>query len=164
MIPAAPPGAVRFNPPPTWTAPSGFDPRRGHLSDPTWPAPPEGWPFWVMDPAAAVVGQPGGPTTTLPRGRLEGGEKRRLFITLGVIALVVVALVWAGASGNNDEEAAPGVGSCWTGGQQAYLVPCSSARAEYIVGSVVTNADQCPVTSPGYLEEGDAVLCLRPID
>ncbi len=163
MIPAPPAGAVRFNAPPTWTVPQGFDPRRGHLSDPAWPAPPEGWSFWITDPAAAVAS--GVPTTTLPRGRLEAGERRRLVITLGGIALVIVLLVWAAvSSGGSEEEATPGVGSCWTGGEWVDMVPCSSADAEYVVESKVGSPEQCPMSSPGYLEEGDDILCLAPLD
>lgn len=163
MIPAAPAAAVRFNPPPTWQAPAGFDPRRGHLSDPAWPAATEGWEFWVTDPGAPV-GLNGAPTTTLPRGRLEAGERRRLVLTLGGLAVLVVVLVWAGVVGGKDDEVATGVGSCWTGGAWAEPVSCDAADAAYVVESKVSTPQLCPVSSPGYLEDGDDVLCLRPLD
>lgn len=163
MIPAAPEGAVRFNPPPTWSAPRGFDPRRGHLSDPTWPAPPEGWPLWVADSSAVLVG-PDGPTTTLPRGTLEAGERKRMLLVGGGFALAVGLLIWFGLSGGLDDSAQqPGVGTCWTSGEWVDVVPCSSDRAAYVVHSVVSTVGECPPGASSYVENGDDVLCLRPV-
>ncbi|QOR71720.1 hypothetical protein IM660_05430 [Ruania alkalisoli] len=39
----------RFNPPPGWQVPSGFVPTPGWQPDPSWPAAPAGWNFWVDD-------------------------------------------------------------------------------------------------------------------
>jgi hypothetical protein len=41
---------ISFNAPPNWPVPPGFDPRRGHLYDPTWPPAPIDWEFWVKTP------------------------------------------------------------------------------------------------------------------
>jgi hypothetical protein len=40
-IPAAPGPEWLFAAPPTWTAPPGFDPRKGYVVDPTWPPAPD---------------------------------------------------------------------------------------------------------------------------
>lgn len=161
MIPAEPTEGVRFNPPPAWTVPAGFDPRRGHLADPAWPTPPDGWAFWVTDPAA-TVGQSGVPTTTVPRGHLEAGERRRLVLTLCGVALFIGLIVWASMSGGKDEELT-GVGSCWAGDERVYPMSCDSANADYIVETEVTTPEQCPMSSSGYVEEGDNVLCLKSL-
>ncbi len=43
--------AQRFNPPPGWHVPAGFTPTPGWQPDPSWPAAPTGWNFWVDDAA-----------------------------------------------------------------------------------------------------------------
>ncbi|UFU03886.1 hypothetical protein LQF12_04555 [Ruania suaedae] len=41
----------RFNPPPGWQVPAGFTPPQGWQPDPSWPAAPAGWNYWVDDAA-----------------------------------------------------------------------------------------------------------------
>lgn len=46
---------VRFNPPPNWPQPpAGWMPPPGWKPDPSWPSPPDGWPLWLPDDAAAA--------------------------------------------------------------------------------------------------------------
>lgn len=166
MIPAPPPGvATRFSPPPTWAVPTGFDPRRGHLPDPTWPAAPEGWTFWVPD-AEAGRERAQVPTASLPVPTgLVRGERRRLGITLGALAVLVVGVIWlASATGDDDGREAPGVGSCWAERSGGWLseVPCGPGRADYVVVEVAATPEQCGLSTDGYVEiEGD-ILCLEP--
>lgn len=159
MIPAAPDVGVRFNPPPAWTVPAGFDPRRGHLTDPAWPTAPEGWSFWVADP---VLGRERAtlPSATLPRGKLESGERRRVLIALACLVGVGGLVVWG--SSISDDEVTTGVGSCWTGGGE-WLKPvsCDSSDAAYVVEERVSTPDACPASTPVYLEDRDDILCLR---
>lgn len=147
MISAAPGGGADtvFNAPPGWLTPAGFDPRRGHLPDPTWPAAPAGWQFWVARP------QPRGLVPALKRGwwgPAVGGAV--------VVLLVLVALLH-GPSSPTD-----GVGSCWTEGSGGRLtsVDCSSSRAMYRVSSVVARPELCSKPSPGYLEGATGFECL----
>jgi len=44
--------AYRFNPPPGWQVADGFTPGNDWRPDPTWPAAPDGWEFWVAVPDA----------------------------------------------------------------------------------------------------------------
>jgi hypothetical protein len=44
--------AYRFNPPPGWQVADGFTPGNDWRPDPSWPAAPEGWEFWVAVPDA----------------------------------------------------------------------------------------------------------------
>ncbi|MGB8020737.1 MAG: SHOCT domain-containing protein [Candidatus Nanopelagicales bacterium] len=46
--------AHRFNPPPGWQVPDGFTPDRDWRPDPTWPAAPDGWDFWLPEPSAGT--------------------------------------------------------------------------------------------------------------
>lgn len=163
MIAVGPDAGVRFNPPPTWTVPAGFDPRRGHLADPAWPTAPEGWSFWVTDP---TVGREAAtrPSAALPRGRLESGERRRLGIALACAAAIAALVFWA-ASMSDSPEARAGIGSCWTDGSDfVNQVPCGSARAAYVVEREVSRPEQCPPGPAGYLEVGETFLCLRSLD
>ena len=150
MIPAPPPGAVRFNPPPQWLAPEGFDPRRGHLVDPAWPPAPEDWELWVPD--APPVG----------RGLL-GSERLRLLGGLAVAALAVFLAFqfFTGGSGGSST----GVGSCWSGveGGEMDPVPCDSSRATHQIESRVSNPDDCPLTSGGYFVDGNSYLCVKRV-
>lgn len=47
--------AYRFNPPPGWDVPDGFTPDGEWKPDPSWPAAPEGWPFWVAEQETATA-------------------------------------------------------------------------------------------------------------
>ncbi|HEX6887167.1 MAG TPA: SHOCT domain-containing protein [Candidatus Nanopelagicales bacterium] len=58
--------AYRFNPPPGWDVPSGFSPGEGWAPDPTWPAAPEGWEFWLAEPVAPPP--PPGPAASATAG------------------------------------------------------------------------------------------------
>ena len=42
--------AYRFNPPPGWQVADGFTPGNDWRPDPSWPAAPDGWEFWVAVP------------------------------------------------------------------------------------------------------------------
>ena len=160
MIPAPPERpAVVFNPPPGWSAPAAFDPRRGHLVDPSWPAAPQGWAFWVADPSAGPE-RATLPSVALPRAPGEGRrERRRLVVILGVVAVVVVGGgVWAAVA----PEPVPAVGTCWSGsGEWVNEVPCGSAEAEFAAVLRTTSPEACPASSDSYLEFGDAILCLE---
>lgn len=146
MIPPAPEGSVRFNPPPEWAVPEGFDPRQGHLADPTWPTPSSDWPFWLPD------------TTAAPHRGLRRSEMVRLVATLGVVVLAVVLMVT-----QIEGDPPTGVGSCWTGAEGGSMEPvhCRSSRATHTVESRVSNPSLCPATSGGYFEDGDGYLCVR---
>ncbi|GEA87226.1 LppU/SCO3897 family protein [Cellulomonas cellasea] len=148
-IPFAPGVDARFTAPPGWAVPAGFDPRRGHLPDPAWPAAPDGWEFWAAPPApgrAAGFVASAGPT------RLALG---------GILAVVAVALVLGQVRG--DDGATDGVGSCWSAGTtDVRAVGCDDSAAAYRVTSVVDSAVSC--TGPaGYLEDGSRLLCLEAI-
>lgn len=80
-VPTAPDVDAVFVPPPGWSVPAGFDPRRGHLPDPAWPAAPEGWEFWAAPP---VPGRVAGFVASVGPERLVLG---------GVLATVAVVLV-----------------------------------------------------------------------
>lgn len=162
MIPAPPAGAVRFNPPPGWDVPVGFDPRRGHLPDPTWAPPPPDWEFWVPDSGAGRYPVTL-PSATLPPGPAPSRERwRTVFIVLGVLAVAVGLALWASAAGGSSGAA---VGSCWTGveGGQMEEVPCGSSRATHQVEDRVSDVVECPLTSDGYFEDGNAFLCVKPL-
>lgn len=140
---------LRFNPPPGWDAPYGFDPRKGHLLDPAWPPPPPGWELWVRPPRSEhrdnVLTRVGAP-------RLVGG-----LLIAGLAVLLIFHSV--------DSSTTPtGVGSCWAAGtgagDQFEAVRCDSDRAEYTVDSEVADPSQCPVTSAMYFETGGVVQCL----
>ncbi|MGW6128929.1 LppU/SCO3897 family protein [Cellulomonas sp. NPDC055163] len=148
-IPLAPGTDAAFAPPPGWTVPAGFDPRRGHLPDPAWPAAPEGWEFW-----------------TAPRnpGRAAGfvaGVGPTKLILGGVLAVVAVFLVLGQVF--DDDVATDGMGSCWSAGTtDVRAVACGDSAAVYRVTSVVESAVSC--TGPaGYLEDGTRFLCLEAI-
>lgn len=150
MIPAPPLGAVLFNAPAEWKAPAGFDPRRGHLMDPSWPPAPEGWQFWVPD-------------TSAERRGLAGSERLRLLGGLGVAALGIFLAFqfFTGGAGG----VPTGVGSCWSGVESGEMeaVACDSPRATHRIESRVLNPEDCPVTSNGYFEDGNAYLCVKRV-
>lgn len=160
-MPAAPDAGVRFNPPPGWTVPAGFDPRRGHLADPAWPAAPEGWAFWVPDAAAGreSVTQGTLPSATVPRGRFEPGERRKVMIGLACLGVVAAFIIWGIAGGGDD--VSTGIGSCWSGGDRLTAVSCDSSEATYVVREIVDTPDQCPMSSPGYIEYSGDILCMH---
>ncbi len=146
-----------FNPPPTWNAPTGLDPRLGHPLDPAWPDPPVGWELWTARQR---------PARTL-HSRLESVGVARLL--LAVVGLVVLALfvihAVSGSSGTSD-----GVGSCWTndGGGSYATVSCSSDRGTRRATAEVSTPDLCPATADdgGYLvdsTDASKVLCLAVI-
>jgi hypothetical protein len=160
MIPDPPDGAaVVFNPPPGWSTPMGFDPRRGHLADPTWPSPPEGWAFWVADSSAGPE-RAALPSVALPPTKEQAGkERRRLVIILGVVGLIMGGAIFLAV---NTPEPVPDVGSCWSGnGDWLNEVPCGP-EADYVAVKQATTPQGCRFSSGGYLEFGDAFLCLEP--
>ena len=46
---------LKFNPPPGWPLPWGFEPPPGWEPDPAWPEPPPGWPLWIGSDAPRVL-------------------------------------------------------------------------------------------------------------
>lgn len=148
-VPQAPSAGadVAFQAPPGWTVPAGFDPRRGHLVDPAWPAAPDGWQWWA--PA--------------PRPRGFGAWVRRAGwgpLLLGSL-LIGFFLILA------FDESSPvdGVGSCWTSAGQTdgsfVPVDCTDTSAEVVVDSVVTSPDQCPFTEMYFEVGSSSYQCLR---
>lgn len=81
-----------FNPPPGWTGmPSKeWRPATKWTPDPTWPTPPEGWPFWV-DQTGRPVATPNG---LYPAKPMSTGEK-----VTGCGCLVVIAFLLFSACG-----------------------------------------------------------------
>jgi hypothetical protein len=159
VIPVGPDAAVRFNPPPGWVVPAGFDPRRGHLADPAWPSAPEGWAFWVPDATLGRESVQGSlPSATLPRGKVEPRERRRVVIALACVAVVAILGFWGASAG--DDDVSTGAGSCWTdaGGDQVEAVSCDSSRAAYVVDEVVGTPGQC---SASYIEYEGSILCMH---
>lgn len=158
MIPEPTPGAVLFNPPPGWAVPNGFDPRRGHLVDPAWPSPPNGWSFWVPDPAGGRE-RASLPTAVLPQAPEERRRaNRRLAIALGGTGVVLAAVLWWAVT----DSQGPGVGSCWTTAGDDWLeeVSCDGAAVDFVVVERTTSPDACPASAWDYLELGSDVLCL----
>ncbi|WP_448630079.1 hypothetical protein [Cellulomonas soli] len=159
MMPAAPPvpsstppgAGTSFQAPPGWQVPSGFDPRRGHLVDPAWPAAPEGWQFWAPTP------RPGG---------FLGWVKRAGWgpILLGsLLLLIAIALV---TTGGDTSDTGTGVGSCWSADSptsQFHTVDCASDAAQYEVISEVGSVQECADPQGPYFEVGSLVQCLREV-
>ncbi len=58
--------AHRFNPPPGWQVEQGFTPSNDWRPDPSWPAAPEGWEFWVAVPDPPPPAPPADPPTGDP--------------------------------------------------------------------------------------------------
>lgn len=140
---------VQFNPPPGWTPPPGFDPRRGHLFDPTWPAAPAGWEFWV-------------PMVRPPR--MNRSQRKQLALALG-IAVVLTALLMFALPRSAGGEVPTGLGSCWAQASSGYeAVRCSSDEATLRIEREVSDPSSCPESSPGYFESGGVVQCLVPVD
>lgn len=104
---------TRFNPPPGWDVPENFSPDPGWAPDPTWPAPPENWQWWVPEPAppapttaapAFVIpprpddGAPDAVDPVPPATRVRGGAGRKALVPALVAgAVLLVAGVGAGA-------------------------------------------------------------------
>jgi hypothetical protein len=148
MIPAAPAEGrdIVFNPPPGWATPPGFDPRRGHLVDPAWPAAPADWQFWATRPK--------------PRGLVAALKRGWWGPALGGLAVIALVLVLGSTSPSSP---ADGVGSCWaqsSGSSRFTSVDCSSDSARYRVSAVVSNPDACGSDTVGYFEDTDSVECL----
>src|SRR3954451_12814203 len=59
------PEGYEFHAPPGWSVPGpDWTPPAGWTPDPNWPPAPEGWTFWVLEPAAPVASQPIPPPPT----------------------------------------------------------------------------------------------------
>lgn len=153
-IPAAPDPTWQFATPPAWPAPPGFDPRKGHVVDPTWAAAPEGWQFWVRPVIPAEA----------RRRNWSGVPWWRVALGAAALLLAVSRFFTGGSSG-----ADTGVGSCWSQDSGSKYVPvsCSDSSATYRVVSQVGSPDSCPQTSDSYLDsavDGDSRYeCLVPI-
>ena len=159
MIPVAPPVpataassvGTSFQAPPGWDVPRGFDPRRGHLVDPAWPAAPADWQFWGPSPR---------PRGFLPWVRRVGWGP----LVLGTILLLVVVAV--ATTDDTTSSQGSGVGSCWsaqTPTSEYFSIDCDSPDAQYQVVSEVGSAEDCGTSSDGYFEVGDIVQCLREV-
>jgi hypothetical protein len=142
-VPQAPGPEFVFAAPPGWSAPQGFDPRRGHVVDPSWPAAPDGWQFWTLP---VVHG-----SARLGNGLNKIGKVRILF---GAIALIVVLSRLSGLFGDGP---ATGVGSCWDAGDGSKSAPvdCSDSAAQYRVIAEVADPNVCPEASDTYLDSKD---------
>jgi hypothetical protein len=155
VLPPAPGPEYVFTPPPSWGTPEGFDPRRGHVVDPSWPSAPDGWQFWTLP----IVP----PATRFGNGLNRIGKGRILF---GAIALVFVVIRLGGLFGGGP---ATGVGSCWEGanGSKSKPVDCSDSSAKFRVIAQTPDPYQCPAASDSYLdskEDGASrYKCLVPI-
>jgi hypothetical protein len=155
VIPQAPGPDFVFTPPPSWGAPTGFDPRKGHVVDPAWPPPPDGWQFWTLP----VVS----PATRLGNGLNKVGKLRIVF---GVLAALFLVSRLTGLFGGGPST---GVGSCWeeSNGTKSAVVDCSDSAARYKVIAEEPDPSQCPANSDSYLdskEDGDArYKCLVPV-
>jgi hypothetical protein len=155
VLPQAPGPDFVFTPPPTWGAPAGFDPRRGHVVDPSWPPAPDGWQFWTLP----IVS----PSTRLGNGLNKVGKVRIVF---GVLALLFVGLRLVGGFGGDPPS---GVGSCWkvADGSKYTVVDCTDSSARYRVIAEAPDPNQCPASSDSYLdskEDGAArYKCLVPV-
>jgi hypothetical protein len=154
-LPPAPGPEYVFTPPPSWTAPQGFDPRRGHVVDPSWPPAPDGWQFWTRPILPSA--------TRFADGLNKVGKARILF---GAVALILVVVRLGGFFGGGP---ATGVGSCWEGanGSKSKPVDCSDSSAQYRVIAQTSDLDQCPAAADSYLDtEKDGASrykCLEPI-
>jgi hypothetical protein len=149
-IPAELVAGSRFVAPPGWEVPAGFDPRLGHLPDPTWPAAPTGWAFWV---APTPPGKTAGFVAKVGATRLVIG---------GILAAIAVMLVLGQIFDDSPE--ADGVGSCWAEGTSSVeSVPCGSSAAAYRVTKVASSSDACDGPE-GYLSDGTQFLCLEAVD
>jgi hypothetical protein len=146
-IPPATSADLEFNPPPNWPAPAGFDPRRGHTVDPTWPEPPIGWTFWTKSAKQAS----GSWITRVGRRRLLSGTLTTLIAIFFLIQHFTTASIPSG------------VGSCWapvgSSTEKFEPVRCGSTEAMYKVEKLVSNAADCPDTSEGYFEDNGKFLC-----
>ncbi len=153
-IPPAPGPEWTFNPPPSWAA-LGYDPRSGLPPDPTWPAPPVGWQFWVKTkvPAAAkgsIVRRVGGP---------------RVVIAAAVVLVVIAFAVNSFA--HSAHSPSLGVGSCWklASGTEYAPVDCNDGAATDKVISVVSDPADCPGSGDYLRSEDDSdhsIQCLGP--
>ena len=121
--------------PPKLARPPGFDPRRGHLVDPSSASSaPPGWQFWV-----------------------SVAPQRRPMSLLSKIALAIGILMALGAAGRLihtvDAATTPsGVGSCWTAKNSTGTITpvrCSDRTAHYTVVSEVASEADCPAIAVG---------------
>jgi hypothetical protein len=155
VLPQAPGPEFVFTPPPSWSAPLGFDPRRGHVVDPAWPPAPDGWQFWTLPIVSKAA-------------RFGNGLNRigKVRIVFGVIALLFVFSRLGGLFGHDP---ATGVGSCWevADGSKYAPVDCSHSSAQFKVNAEESDPTDCPATSESYLdskEDGAArYKCLVPV-
>jgi hypothetical protein len=95
-IPDAPGPDYAFTPPPNWPAPPGFDPRRGHIVDPTWPEPPPDWQFWTKAAVPVAV---------------RAGVSRGTWVRIAIGVVILIFVVSRFVSGGSD--AGTHTGSCW---------------------------------------------------
>jgi hypothetical protein len=155
VIPQAPGPEFVFTPPPSWNAPAGFDPRRGHLVDPVWPPAPDGWQFW---------NQPVIPPATRFMSRLNSVGKVR--IVIGVLAVLFVLSRFFGVFGGGPPT---GLGSCWKGADGSKYTPvdCSDSSAQYKVNAEESDPALCPPPADSYLDSkkdgASRYKCLVPI-
>lgn len=88
---------MRFNPPPNWPVPSGWSPGAGRQIDPSWPAPPVGWQFWIAEQDSPDVAAPTSeridppPESSPPPTSSVGVRPRRW--SPGILAGAAAALV-----------------------------------------------------------------------
>lgn len=91
---------MRFNPPSNWPVPPGWSPGPGRRVDPSWPAPPPGWQFWVVDEQSSKVEEewPGQGAASEPRGTEARRRVSRSMMHAGIVATVVALVALVGVA------------------------------------------------------------------
>lgn len=89
---------MRYNAPPNWPVPPGWSPGPGRKVDPSWPPPPPGWEFWVVDETEPprTAARPFEPIVAPPVGAYgseSGVAVRRWWSRPAVLAAAAVAAV-----------------------------------------------------------------------
>ena len=143
-----------FNPPPMWSTFPGFDPRLGHLPDPTWPPAPAGWVWWVPNPAMAVAYVPKAPSKV---------RKPLLIVFGGLIAMVMIGGLVANLFNGWMDEPTTGVGSCWAPeGKGLKSVSCKSSQATMRMVGDVKSPSMCPRGTTEVTARNATYVCLTP--
>jgi hypothetical protein len=143
-----------FNPPPTWRTFPGFDPRLGHVPDPTWPPAPADWVWWVPNPARAYAYAPP------PRSKYRKPLRVVLF---GLVAMVMITGFVANLFNGWADRPTTGVGSCWApDGKGLIAVSCKSDRATYTLVGDVKSPSSCPPETTEVTARNATYVCLTP--
>lgn len=147
---------MRYNPPPNWPVPPGWSPGPGRTVDPSWPAPPPGWQFWVDDewePGQSFVSRVPEPVAAQPwssRGLEREELARPWWRHTGVVAGAAVAVVVIVAAAIGIAFVASRDGS----GSGAAARSASSTRPSGVTGATIRGmtfpAGTCGSSSKGW--------------